>query len=478
MLQVEYAFRKAGAKDMRIVVTGEKDGRFPAVLKRLGIDPGLVSARGFSGKKDETAEFWAVSKTGGDLIILGLGDDKNTDNARRAGGLLSAIAAKKKLNSLAVVSFPEMKKNLPAFIEGIVLGGYTFDRYKSSANGQSVIKVNFDESAAAFKNDIDRSITICKAVRIARDLINMPGNDLPPRELAARAKKLASSCKIPLKIYGPAELTRLKMGALLGVARGSDQPPQLIEWHYNGAGKREKPIVLIGKGVTFDSGGISIKPAEGMQEMKNDMAGAAVVISLMHILSELKPRLNVIGIAPCVENMPSGKALRPGDIVKASDGQSIEIISTDAEGRLILADAICHARKFNPSAIIDIATLTGAVRIALGDTTAGILGNDDKMIDRIYESSQRTAEKVWRLPLWEEYHELIKSEVADMKNSGGRPAGTITAACFLAKFVKETPWAHIDIAGVDNNDKSHPYLTKGATGFGVRLLADYLLGLD
>ncbi len=478
MLQIKYSFRKATAKDTRVVLTCENDNKFPAILKRLGIDPAIILARGFKGKKDEVIEFWAPSPSGGNLILLGLGSDENPDNARRAGGILGAIAVKKKLSSLAVVWVPDMKKYLPAFVEGIILGGYTFDRYKSSADDPAEIKLIFDNSAAAFKGEIDRAIIICEAVRLARDLINTPGNDLPPRELAARAKKLALSCGMPVKIYGPAELARLNMGALLGVARGSDQPPQLVEWRYNGAGKKDKPIVLIGKGVTFDSGGISIKPAEGMQEMKNDMAGAAVVISLMHILARLKPRLNVIGLAPCVENMPSGKALRPGDIVTASDGQTIEIISTDAEGRLILADAICHARKLNPAALIDMATLTGAVRIALGDTTAGILGNDDKMIDRLYQSGQRTAEKVWRLPLWEEYHELIKSDVADMKNSGGRPGGTITAACFLAKFVKDTPWAHIDIASVDNNDKSHPYLTKGATGFGVRLLADYLLGLD
>jgi len=478
MLQIKYSFRKATAKDTQIVLARENDNKFPAMLKRLGVDPELVFARGFKGKKDEAAEFWALSKTGGSLIILGLGSDDNPDNARRAGGILSAIAVKKKLNSLAVVWLPDMKKYLSAFVEGIILGGYTFDRYKSAADGPAEIKLIFDNSTAAFRGEIDRAVIICEAARLARDLINTPGNDMPPRELAARAGKLALSCGMPVKIYGPAELAKLKMGALLGVARGSDQPPQLIEWHYNGAGKKDKPIVLIGKGVTFDSGGISIKPAEGMQEMKNDMAGAAVVVSLMHIMAKLKPRLNVIGLAPCVENMPSGKALRPGDVVTASDGQTIEIISTDAEGRLILADAICHARKLNPAALIDMATLTGAVKIALGETTAGIFGNDDKMIGRLYESGQRTAEKIWRLPLWEEYHELIKSDIADMKNSGGRPAGAITAACFLAKFVKDTPWAHIDIAGVDNNDKSHPYLTKGATGFGVRLLADYLLNLD
>ncbi|OQX92694.1 MAG: leucyl aminopeptidase, partial [candidate division Zixibacteria bacterium 4484_95] len=212
-------------------------------------------------------------------------------------------------------------------------------------------------------------------------------------------------------------------------------------------------------------------------EMKNDMAGAAVVVSLMMVLGKLKPRLNAVGIVPAVENMPSGKALKPGDIVTVSDGQTIEIISTDAEGRLILADGLSFAHKFKPKKIIDIATLTGAARVALGETTAAIIGNNDAMLKSIYEAGQRTSEKTWQLPLWDEYQELIKSEVADMKNSGGRSAGTITASCLLSRFVKGVPWVHIDIASVDNQAKSHPYLPKGATGFGTRLLAEYLLSL-
>jgi leucyl aminopeptidase len=203
-----------------------------------------------------------------------------------------------------------------------------------------------------------------------------------------------------------------------------------------------------------------------------------VVTSLMMVLGRLKPRLNVIGIAPCVENMPSGKALRPGDILTASDGQTIEIFSTDAEGRLILADALCHAEKLKPKAIIDIATLTGAVVIALGNSAAGILGNDEKLLRAFYEAGQRCAEKTWQLPLWDEYQDQIKSDVADMKNTGGRPAGSITAACLLSRFVKKTPWLHVDIAGVDNQDKSHPYQPKGGSGFGLRLFAEYLLNLD
>jgi leucyl aminopeptidase len=358
------------------------------------------------------------------------------------------------------------------------LGGYSYDRFKSDKVEPITLHLAFDKSAESFKQSVNKATVVAEAACFARDLINTPGNYLPPVELANRAKALAAKFHIKCRVYDQREMASMKMGALLGVAMGSDQPPRLITWTYNGGRVNEKPIVFVGKGVTFDSGGISIKPSEGMQEMKNDMAGAAVVTSLMMVLGRLKPRLNVIGIAPCVENMPSGKALRPGDILTASDGQTIEIFSTDAEGRLILADALCHAEKLKPKAIIDIATLTGAVVIALGNSAAGILGNDEKLLRAFYEAGQRCAEKTWQLPLWDEYQDQIKSDVADMKNTGGRPAGSITAACLLSRFVKKTPWLHVDIAGVDNQDKSHPYQPKGGSGFGLRLFAEYLLNLD
>ena len=261
----------------------------------------------------------------------------------------------------------------------------------------------------------------------------------------------------------------------MGVDKGSEQPPRLIVWTYSGSKKSDSPIVLVGKGVTFDTGGISLKPNKGMIDMKNDMAGSAAVISQMMILGRLKPRINVVGIIPAVENMPSGKALKPSDVITASDGQTIEVLNTDAEGRLILADGLCFARKFKPKQIIDIATLTGAVKYALGTKAAAILGKDEKILKRLYEAGQITGEKIWQLPLWDEYYEQIKSDVADMKNTGGRPAGTITATAFLSKFVGDTPWAHIDIAAVDNQEGVHPYQPKGATGFGTRLLGEYLL---
>lgn len=479
-LKVAYIPLKKAKADAGVFLFYENDTSLKEKVEKFGISPGMIRQHGFSGKKDEAFEFYplALKKIGG-FITLGLGDKKGfeLDNVRRAGGIFAGLVAKRKIKSAAVLSTPYYKRDIRPFIEGIILGGYTFDRFKSEKTDETTLKLIIDDTAGKYKKEINKAIVLAEATSFTRDLVNTPGNYLTPTVFASRARALARKFGIRTRIYGPREITAMKMGALMGVAKGSDQPPRLITWIYNGGKQNDKPIVLIGKGVTFDTGGISLKPTEGMGEMKNDMAGAAVVISLMMVLGRLKPRLNVVGIVPAVENMPSGKALKPGDIVTASDGQTIEIISTDAEGRLILADGLCFARKFKPKKMVDIATLTGAARIALGDTTAAVIGNNDEMIRAIYETGQQTSEKTWQLPLWNEYQQQIKSEVADMKNSGGRPAGTITASCLLSRFVKDTPWVHIDIAGVDNQDKSHPYQPKGATGFGTRLLAEYLLSL-
>jgi leucyl aminopeptidase len=445
-------------------------------LKKYEVVAKNLSRLGFSGKQDESLELCASSDTC--PILLGMSEkEKSTpDNARRAGGILAGIASKRGIRSILLCAIPEPKDTLGPFIEGLILGGYKFDQFKSDKKADVNITLMLGGEFRKFKKLIGKALVLAEAACFTRDLVNTPANYLTPSSYAAKASALGRKYKIRTRIYSRRELENMKMGALLGVAKGSDLPPQLITYTYRGGKPGDKPIVLVGKGVTFDTGGISLKPNESMVDMKNDMAGSAAVVSQIIILGRLKPKVNVIGIIPAVENMPSGKALKPSDVIVASDGQSIEVMNTDAEGRLILADALCFAHKFKPKVIIDIATLTGACKIALGTNAAGILGNDEALLDKLYYLGQQTSERTWQLPLWDEYYEQIKSEVADMKNTGGRPAGTITAAAFLSKFVRKVPWAHIDIAAMDNQEGSHPYQPKGATGFGTRLLAEFLLG--
>jgi leucyl aminopeptidase len=266
------------------------------------------------------------------------------------------------------------------------------------------------------------------------------------------------------------------MGAILGVGRGSDEPAKLVVVRYSPDGApADRTIALVGKGVTFDSGGISIKPAEGMDRMKYDMAGAAAVLGAMRAIAQLGPKVNVIGVTPLVENMPSGRALKPGDILKTLSGRSIEVLNTDAEGRLILSDALAYARRLGATELIDLATLTGAVSIALGTVNAAILGTDDALVDNLIKSGRESGEKLWRLPLDPEFREIVKSDIADLRNSTGRPAGTITAAHFLREFAEDTPWAHLDIAGVAWQGEKKAHMAKGPSGFGVRTLVNYVV---
>jgi len=316
--------------------------------------------------------------------------------------------------------------------------------------------------------------SIAAAVKWVRDLVNQPANYATPAILADEALRMAQATGLSFQALGPAEMRQLGMGALLGVAQGSVQEPRLIILEHNPSGAQTAPVVLVGKGITFDSGGISLKGREGMEWMKEDMAGAAAVMGTMQAVAALRIPQRVVGLMPATENLPSGNAYKPGDVLKAITGKTIEVISTDAEGRLILADALGYAQRYNPAAMIDLATLTGACVVALGNLAAGLFSNNDDLAGKIEAASQATHEKVWRMPLWKEYAEQIKSDVADMKNSGGRPAGSITAAMLLSKFVGDFAWAHLDIAGVSGTEKDSPYQPKGATGYGVRLLTQLL----
>jgi leucyl aminopeptidase len=293
---------------------------------------------------------------------------------------------------------------------------------------------------------------------------------MTPTELARRATEMAQTFGLEIDVLDEARMKELGMGALLGVAQGSAEPAKLIVLSYTPASHSDETVAIVGKGITFDTGGISIKPADGMEKMKYDMAGGATTLGAMRAIAQLKPSVNVLGIVPATENMPGGRAQRPGDVVRSMAGKTIEVINTDAEGRLVLADALAYARKLGATKLVDLATLTGAVSIALGDVYVAVLGNNQDWIDTIIASGKSAGEKFWQLPLDPDYREQIKSEIADIKNVGGRKAGTITAAYFLREFVEETPWAHLDIAGTAWNDSTKPYLSTGPTGVGVRTL--------
>jgi leucyl aminopeptidase len=319
-------------------------------------------------------------------------------------------------------------------------------------------------------------VILAEAVNFARDMANEPSNHLTPTELAARALQAADEAGLECTVLDQEDMVELGMGGLLGVAQGSHQHPKFIILHYRGVPATESAIGFVGKGITFDTGGISIKPAAGMEEMKGDMSGGAAVIAALRALGRLKPRINVTGIVPATENMPGGGAIKPGDVLRAMNGKTIEVVNTDAEGRLILADGLSYAQRLGLSPIIDVATLTGAMGVALGDKAFGAMTNDQATVDRVIAAATRAGEKAWQMPMFEEYKEQIKSEVADMKNSGGRPAGSITAAMLLREFVGDTPWVHLDIAGVDFYTSEKGVTVKGASGIPVRTLVNVALG--
>ncbi len=368
-----------------------------------------------------------------------------------------------------------------AIAEGAVLGLYRFDRHKKADDDafdvQSLHIVENDHAKTdALAKAAERGVIVADATNFARDLANEPGNVLTPTEFAVRAESMAAEVGLGCKILDRAQIAEMGMGSFLGVAQGSAQPPKFIILTYHGGGDA-KPLGLIGKGVTFDTGGISIKPNEGMQEMKGDMSGGGAVIAAMMAIAKLKPKINVTALVPATENMPSGTAVKPTDVLRAMNGKTIEVVNTDAEGRLILADALCYAVQLDLSPIVDVATLTGAISVALGNVAYGVFSPSDALVDRIDAASKMAGEKCWRLPMFAEYKELNKSQVADIKNSGARGAGSIAAAFFLKEFVDDRPWAHLDIAGVDFSDANKGVLVKGSSGIPVRTLVNLALGL-
>jgi leucyl aminopeptidase len=353
---------------------------------------------------------------------------------------------------------------------------YRFDQFKRDKNGKRALKrVNFiagRKEARELEEALRQAEAIAGGIRLTKDLANMPGNVCTPSYLADEARRLASLyTTIHTEVLDQSAMEQLGMGALLGVARGSSQPPRFIVLEYRQGPEDGKPIVLVGKGVTFDSGGISLKPGEKMDEMKYDMSGAASVLGIFAACAEMRLPVNLVGLIPTVENMPSGHALKPGDIVTSLSGQTIEVLNTDAEGRLILCDALTYAERYKPEAVVDMATLTGACVIALGRFPSGLLGNHRPLVQALLKAGEKSGDRAWELPLWDDYQDLLKSNFADMANIGGREGGAITAASFLARFTKNYPWAHLDIAGTAWNTGEK----KGATGRPVPLIMTWLM---
>ncbi|MDM8000151.1 MAG: leucyl aminopeptidase, partial [Dehalococcoidia bacterium] len=369
-----------------------------------------------------------------------------------------------------------------AITEGAILGLYRFRRHitKEPENNdvQELLIVERDEAKRAqLERGCDVGRVVAESVVMARDMINEPANFMTPSIMADIARKLAEECGLGLTVLDRAQMKELGMGGLLGVSQGSHQEPKFIVLSYRGDATSQKAVGLVGKGITFDSGGISLKPSEDMGDMKGDMAGGATVMAVLRALRHLKPKINVTALIPATENLPGGGALKPGDVIRAMNGKTIEIISTDAEGRLILADALSYAVKQGLSPLVDVATLTGAIRVALGEVTVGVFSNNEEFQRKVMAAAADAGEHMWPMPMFEEYKEQYKSDVADLKNTGGRPAGAITSALFVGEFVGDTPWVHLDIAGTSLASKEKGHVVKGATGVGVRTLINLIMKL-
>ena len=441
------------------------------------------AAADFKGKRDEVLLLYPAGGKAQRILLVGMGKAQEVTRSaiRRAAGVAAKRARGLGAARFAFAVAADARNGVSpkdvgqVVVEGAAQGAWTFTELKQKPEDAKpevdALQVVVDKGEAS---DAEAGRKIGDAVAaghaLTRYLQMQPGNVCTPTYLAERAKELAKQHGFRVTTLDRAAIKAEGMGALLAVAQGSAEEPRFIVLEYKGAGD-QAPVVLVGKGVTFDSGGISIKPAQNMEEMKFDMSGAAAVLGTFEALGRLKPRVNVVGLIPATENLPSGTAVKPGDVIRSHFGKTIEVINTDAEGRLILCDALSFARRFKPAVALDVATLTGAVTIALGHTAIGIMGNDDATVAEV----QAAGERCWPLPLWDDYRELIKSDIADVKNSGGRAAGTITGAWFLREFVDGFPWVHLDIAATAYTEGDAPYQAKGPTAIGVRLFTEFVL---
>ncbi|HEY3279224.1 MAG TPA: leucyl aminopeptidase [Gemmatimonadales bacterium] len=474
-----------------LAVAVPQGASFPGSLADLDRAAGGILTRAFTsgdfkGKRDEALLLYGGGKAQR-ILLVGVGKATEVTRAtlRRAASVAARRARGLGTKTFAIAVAHEARGGVGAgelgqvTVEGAAQGGWQFTELKQPGDDPKPpleeVELVVEPADAA---DAERGRKVGDAVaaghRLTRTLQMQPGNVCTPTYLADQATQLAKTHGFGITVLDRAQLKKEGMGALLAVAQGSEQEPRFIALEYRGGGDRP-PIVLVGKGVTFDSGGISIKPAQNMEDMKFDMSGAAAVLGTFEAVGRLKPKLNVVGLIPSTENLPSGTAVKPGDVVKSHLGKTIEIINTDAEGRLILCDALSYARRYKPAAVLDAATLTGAVVVALGHHAIGIMGNDDALVAEVRDAGERAGERCWPLPLWDEYRDLVKSEIADVRNSGGRSAGTIAGGWFLREFVDGFPWVHLDIAGTAYTEGDSPSHSKGPTAVGVRLFTEFLL---
>jgi len=463
------------------------DGAIATIDETLdGAISQLISQGEIKGKLNEITIIHSLGKLpAARVVVAGLGKQQalSQDKVRGVVAETCRFLRQKGIDSIATVaqgagiSGISPESAVKAVTEGALLGVYSFRRHITKEAEYGEIKeltiVEPDVNKLPYlEQAYYEGRVLAEATNLARDMVNEPANHMTPSNMAEIAASLAERYSLELSVVEQEQMAELGMGGLLGVSQGSQQPPKFIVLHYKGSESTKLDVALVGKGVTFDSGGISIKPSEGMEEMKGDMAGGAAVMAAISAIAQLKPKINVAAIVPATENLPSGNAIKPGDILTA-----IEIISTDAEGRLILADALSYNKKLDAKHIIDVATLTGACRVALGDVCTGAFGNNQELINKVIAAGAEAGEPIWQMPMYEEYKEQNKSDVADVKNVGGRLAGAITAAQFLAEFVGDTPWVHLDIAGTSESKKERAYLVKGATGVPVRTLVNLVLSL-
>ena len=477
-----------------LLIVPLREGELPdaALDEATGGAPGAAIARGdFRGRKDDV--LLIVPGGGHDIqriVMVGTGkpEEATIERLRRAIGHGVRCAERLRIPAVSawldacIAAGPASDAESVARItvEAAVIAAWDYRDLKTRSEGEPPVAVSAltvftthvrpeEARRGAVHGDI-----VGRAVNLARGLATRPGNIATPAFLAATGKDIADRFGLRLTVLDRAGIEREGMKALLAVAQGTDQDPRFIALEYRGAAEDRAPLVIIGKGVTFDAGGISLKPAERMEEMKYDMSGAAATLGALQAIAEMGLRTNVIGLIPATENLPSGSAVKPGDVIGSLAGRTIEVVNTDAEGRLILADALAYAQRYQPAAILDAATLTGAVVVALGNHAIGLMGNDEALIDEVRATGERVGERCWPLPLWSEYREQIDSTVADLKNTGGRPAGSITAGWFLREFADGTAWAHLDIAGTAWRDEAAPYLRKGATGVPTRIFIEWV----
>ena len=441
-----------------------------------------LERRDFRGSRDETLHLAGAMTGPRRVLLLGLGTPTDRAGAlRRAGAIAARQAGKMGAGEMAFFAGPMNASEVEAAAVGLAAGAWDYTETKSPPPEEerrtplTAARILADD-AAALERGLSAGVAIAEGHGLARTLGMMPGNLCTPEFLANTARSIGSRHGLTVTVLGRAELEALEMGSFLCVAQGSPEDPKLITLEYQGGAKGTAPVVLVGKGLCFDSGGISIKPAQGMEWMKFDMCGAAGVLGAMEAIARLKLAVNVVGLVGSTTNMPSSTAFKPGDVVKSMSGKFIEIINTDAEGRLVLADVLSYARRYKPAAVIDAATLTGACVIALGHTATGVLGNDAALVQEVLRAGARAGEPGWELPMWDDYRELIKSDVADIKNSGGRPAGTITAALFLKEFADEYPWVHLDVAGTAYTESDLGTVPRGPTGIPVGTFVEIVRG--